>query len=568
LPPSPTREPLNKHVGIPQVQPGESLEPRRGRPLHNILIEGGTVVDGTGSLGEPLDVAIDGAKIARLCKRSEAKGAIRIDARGLIVCPGFIDIHSHSEFQLLTNPLAESKIRQGITTELVGNCGSSPAPAIGVARESLAGYAELAEVKLNWVTMDEYLLRLSNLKTSVNVATLVGAGTLRECVIGNSDAKAGEDELARMNQLLADAMLQGGIGLSSGLIYVPGCFASTEELVSLASTSASLGGFYASHIRGEGRTLIKAVEEAIRIGREAHSRVEISHHKACGRPSWGTVDRTIAMIEQAREQGVDVSFDVYPYTASCTALDTLLQPWAREGSDEEIIARIRDPQTRKRIIHEFVTPTESMEDIVTDTGWENINVVGLMSDVYRSFDNKTIAEIAEAMGKDPAETTLDILVEENLQPYAIFHEMAEDDVIKVICHPLAAIGSDGEAETPYGPSGKHATHPRAYGTFPRALRKYAIDKKLVPMEELIRRMTSWPAQRIGLQNRGVLASGMAADVVAFDPEKIRDLATYEDSHRYPEGIECVIVNGAVTIDHGEHTKERAGQVLRHKPSIA
>ena len=544
------------------------MEPRRERSLYEILVEGGTVVDGTGSPGRPLDVAIDGAKIARLCKRSEAKGAIRLDATGQIVCPGFIDIHSHSEFHLLANPFAESKIRQGVTTELVGNCGSSPAPAIGVARKSLEGYAELAEVKLDWVTMDEYLLRLSNLKTSVNVATLVGASTIRQCVIGNSDTKAGEDELARMNRLLADSMLQGGIGLSSGLIYAPGCYASTEELVSLASTSASLGGFYASHIRGEGRTLVKAVEEAIRIGREAHSRVEISHHKAAGRPSWGAVDQTIAMIEKAREQGVDVSFDVYPYTASCTALDTLLQPWAREGSDEEVIERIKDPQTRKRIIHEFVTPTESMEDIVPDTGWENINVVGLSSNVYKKFDNKTIAEIAEAMGKDPAETTLDILVEENLRAFAIFHEMAEDDVVKVIRHPLAAIGSDGEAEAPYGPSGKHATHPRAYGTFPRALRRYAIDKKLVPMEELIRRMTSWPAQRIGLQDRGALASGMAADIVVFDPEKIRDLATFENSHRYAEGIVYVIVNGAVTIDHGEHTKERAGQVLRHRPGIA
>jgi N-acyl-D-amino-acid deacylase len=510
-------------------------------------------------------VVIDDAKIARLCERSEAKGAIRIDANGLIVCPGFIDIHSHSEFHLLSNPLAESKIRQGVTTELVGNCGSSPAPAIGVARESLQDYAESSEVRLDWVTMDEYLLRLSNLKTSVNVATLVGASTLRQCVIGNSDTRAGEDELVRMDQLLADAMSQGGFGLSSGLIYAPGCYASTEELVRLASTSASLGGFYASHIRGEGRTLIKAVEEAIKIGREAHSRVEISHHKACGRPSWGAVSRTIAMIEEAREQGVDVSFDVYPYTASSTSLDTLLPPWAREGSQEEIIGRIKDPGTRSRILHEFVTPTQSMEDLVTDTGWENINVVGLSSDAYGRFDSKTITEIAEAVGKDPAETALDIMVEEDLGAFAIFHEIAEDDVVEVIRHPLAAIGSDGEAEAPYGPSGKYATHPRAYGTFPRALRRYAIDKKLVPLEELIRRMTSWPAQRMGLQDRGILASGMAADVVVFDPEKIRDLATYEDSHRYPEGIEFVIVNGAVTIEHGEHTKERAGQVLRHKP---
>jgi N-acyl-D-aspartate/D-glutamate deacylase len=273
------------------------------------------------------------------------------------------------------------------------------------------------------------------------------------------------------------------------------------------------------------------------------------------------------MIEEAREQGVDVSFDVYPYTASSTSLDTLLPPWAREGSQEEIIGRIKDPGTRSRILHEFVTPTQSMEDLVTDTGWENINVVGLSSDAYGRFDSKTITEIAEAVGKDPAETALDIMVEEDLGAFAIFHEIAEDDVVEVIRHPLAAIGSDGEAEAPYGPSGKYATHPRAYGTFPRALRRYAIDKKLVPLEELIRRMTSWPAQRMGLQDRGILASGMAADVVVFDPEKIRDLATYEDSHRYPEGIEFVIVNGAVTIEHGEHTKERAGQVLRHKPGM-
>lgn len=491
-----------------------------------------------------------------------------MDATGMIVCPGFIDIHSHSELHLLANPLAESKIRQGVTTELVGNCGGSSAPAIGAAREALAAYAEHLDVDIDWISLDEYLLRLSNLRTSVNVATLVGAGTLRQAVMGNSAERATEDHITQMKQLLADAMLQGAFGVSSGLIYAPGCYSTTEELIALATVSASLGGFYASHIRGEGRTLISAVEEAIRIGSRANSRVQISHHKACGRSSWGAVRRTIEMIETARQQGVDVAFDVYPYTASSTSLDTILPPWAREGKKEDVLSRLKDPVARDKIIREFKTGSDEWEDIVAETGWENISVIGFRNDAYKQFENKSVAQIALEVGKSPEDAALDMISAENLMVSAIFHEISEDDVVRVISHPLAAIGSDGEAEAPYGPSGKSATHPRAYGTFPRAIRRYALEKNLVPLEEMIRKMTSWPAERIGLKDRGVLAKGMAADVVIFDPRTVRDRATFEDSHRYPEGIRCVIVNGAVTIEDGEHTKERAGLVLRNRPSVA
>lgn len=538
--------------------------------MHSILIKGGRVIDGTGAPTAPLDVAIGGAKIAGLYKHSEAKASLAIDASGMIVCPGFIDIHSHSDLHLLSNPLAESKIRQGVTTELVGNCGGSAAPLLGDAMENTLEYARQPEldIDIDWVSMDEYLLRLSNLKTSVNVASLVGAETLRRCVIGPSGTKATSDQLLEMNRLLADAMLQGAFGLSSGLIYAPGCFASTEEIISLAATSASFGGFYTSHIRGEAKTLVKAVEEAITIGREAHTRVQISHHKACGKQYWGTVDTTLRMIEDARMHGVDVAFDVHPYTASCSSLDLILPPWARDGDKKTVIARLTDGRTRKLLLEGFETPSGTIEDPVLDAGWENIMMVGFRNEAHKIFENKSVAEAARMTGQSPGELALDLLVEEDLMVSAVFHDMCEDDVIKVIRHPLASICTDLEVRAPYGPGSKSATHPRGYGSFPRVIRRYVLEKGLMTMEEAIRKMTSWPAERMRLDDRGVLAKGMAADVVIFDPDKIADRATFEDPHRYPDGIEYVIVNGAVTISKGEHTRERAGQILRHKPGIA
>jgi N-acyl-D-aspartate/D-glutamate deacylase len=535
--------------------------------MHDILIRGGTLIDGTGAKPIPRDVAVDGSKIAGIYKHSEAKASVVIDASGMVACPGFIDIHSHSETHLLANPLAESKIRQGVTTELVGNCGGSPSPAIGMARESLVDCCHPLDIEVDWVTLDEYFLRLSNLRTSVNVASLVGASSLRSAVMGNCDRSPSEQQLSEMKQLLADGILQGAFGLSSGLIYAPGCYADTDELVELASVSASLGGFYASHIRGEGRTLAKAVREAIEIGRRARIRVQISHHKACGRSCWGAVSKTIGMVEDARKRGVDVAFDVYPYTASCTTLDTILPPWMREGDKESIIARLKDPGTRAKAREQMTIPSEDWEAIAAEDGWENICAIGLRGEKYRRFENMSIADMSLQLGQDPAEVAMDIMVDEGLMAGAVFHEMSEDDVAKVIAHPLASIGSDGEAEAPYGPMAETASHPRAYGTFPRVLRHYAIDRGLLSLEEAVRKMTSLPAERIGLKDRGVLARGMKADIVVFDPAKVCDKATFADSHAYPEGISHVLVNGAITIERGEHTKERAGQVLRHLPSV-
>ncbi len=536
--------------------------------MHDILITNGRIMDGTGAPATRLDMVIDGTIIAGLCKNPERKASMLIDAEGMVVCPGFIDIHSHSELALLADPQAESKIRQGVTTELVGNCGSSPAPLLGQALEETLRNAEKLNVDINWRSLDEYFLRLSSAGTSVNVATLVGAETLRRSVIGAGNVKAGPDKLARMNNLMADSMLQGAYGLSSGLIYAPGCYASTEELISLASTSASLGGIYASHIRGEGTTVIRAVEEAIRIGREAHVRVEISHHKVEGKSSCGRAQETIRLIEAARRDGVDIAMDAHPYTASSTSFDTILPPWAREGGREEVMARIRDPSSRQRIKDEIGRHTTEWEDNVAESGWENTNVIGFRREANKQFENRSVAEIADVLGKSPGDVALDLLLEEDLQLDVIFHDIMEADVETVIKNPLASIGSDGSAESPHGPMGHYAVHPRSYGTFPRVLRHFAIEKGLFSLEEAIRKMTSWPAERIGLHDRGLLAKGFAADIVIFDPETVRDTATFESPQTFPEGIGTVIVNGVVTVQSGEHSGERAGQVLRHRPRVA
>lgn len=532
------------------------------------MIKGGTVIDGTGSPAARLDVAVDGTKITGFYKQSNAKAALTIDATGKIVCPGFIDIHSHSDLHLLGNPLAESKIRQGVTTELVGNCGTSGAPLMGNARAYAEDLGSRLCIDIDWTTVDEYLLRLHNLRTSVNVATLVGAENIRRAVLGDSDVKPSSEQLRRMMSMVADALLQGAFGLSSGLIYAPGCFATTDELIALATVSGSFGGIYASHIRGEGRTLVKAVDEAIAIGRAASVRVQISHHKACGSASWGKVKETLAMIEEARSNGVDVAFDVYPYTASCTSLDSVMPPWARDGGKQAIVARARDAALRRRLVNEMETPSESWEASAAEIGWDRISVIDIKTQRNKRFENMAVSAVAKALGKSPGDAVLDLIADEDTQVSAVFHEMSEDDVVTVVSHPLGAIGSDGCAESTYGPRSSSAVHPRSFGTFPRVLRRYVIEKKVLSMEDAIRKMTSLPASRIGLSDRGLLAPGMAADIVVFDPDNIRDMATFEDSRRYPRGIDHVIVNGMVTIEHGQHTKERAGLVLRHRPSVA
>jgi N-acyl-D-amino-acid deacylase len=532
----------------------------------SVLISGGSVIDGTGAPSAEKDIAIDGPWITGLHERGALKGTLTVNAAGMIVCPGFVDIHTHSDFSLLCCPFAESKIRQGVTTEVVGNCGGSAAPIVGEAREPLSELADVYGVDVDWSSMDEYLLRLANIGTSLNVATLVGADTVRYGVLGAGDVEPTEEQLVRMEELVREAMNDGAFGLSTGLIYAPGCYASTEEIVRLASVTSPFGGLYSSHIRGEGTTLIDAVGEALRIGREARVRVQISHHKAVGVENWGRVNESMKMVEDARAEGIDAAFDVYPYIASCTTLHAILPPWVQDGGKRKILERIADAAVRKRIKEEFDDRHTRWENTVAEDKWENIEVLGFRREANQRFERKRITEIAEMLGRSPPDTAFDLLIDENLDLTAIFHEMSEDDVICVIKHPLSSIASDGETCADYGPCRDCPTHPRSFGTFPRALRRYVFEKRAVPLEEMIRKMSSSPAERVGLTDRGVISKRMRADIVVFDPRTVRDKATFEDPYQYPDGVELVMVNGIVTVRNGEHTKERAGMVLRKSPA--
>lgn len=532
-----------------------------------MLIKGGTIIDGTGARPMDKDLAIDGQRIARLCDRGTVRGAQTIDATGKMVCPGFIDIHTHSDLSLLCCPLAESKIRQGVTTEIVGNCGGSAAPIVGDAREPVSELAEIYGIDVDWSSMDEYLLRLAHLGTSVNVATLVGADTVRYGVLGAGDVSPTEEQMTRMEDLVRKAMMDGAYGLSTGLIYAPGCYASTDEIVRLAAVVSPFGGLYSSHIRGEGTTLITAVAEALQIGAKAQVRVQVSHHKAVGVENWGRVSESMKIIEDARANGVDAAFDVYPYIASCTTLHAILPPWVQDGGKKKILERISDRAVRERIKEEFEDRHTRWENTVAEDKWENIEVLGFRKEENKRFERKRMTEIAEARGLSPPDAAFDLLIEEDLDLVAIFHEMSEDDVVSVIRHPLSSIASDGETCADYGPCRDCPTHPRSFGTFPRALRRYALEKRVVSTEEMIRKMSSSPASRIGLSDRGVISEGMRADIVVFDRAAIRDKATFADPYQYPEGVEMVMVNGVVTVIGGEHTKERAGMTLR-KPHPA
>ena len=507
-------------------------------------------------------MCIDGDTVTALQPPGKMTGSITIDASGRVVSPGFIDIHTHSDLSLISCPRAESKIRQGVTTEVVGNCGTSAAPAVGPAKSAIQDIADSYDVTVDWSRLEDYFLRLGRSRVSVNVASLVGAEIVRMAVLGSDDVKPNNEELARMTELVTEAMLDGAYGLSSGLIYAPGCYASTEELVALATEAAPFEGVYASHIRGEGRTLLSAVEEAITIGRKARVSVQISHHKAVGPRNCGLVRESLRMIEAAREEGVDVAVDVYPYKASCTNLYAVLPPWVQDGGRDVILERLKEADVRERIKDEFREINTSWENTVAEDGWDNIEVSGFKSPDNKSLEHKRLSEIADIRGSLPDDVALELISEEGFDLMAVFHEINAEDVAHVISHPLASIASDGEVGAADGPCGGTAAHPRAFGTFPRAIREYALDGGIVPLQEMIRKMTSMPAARMGFVDRGVLAPGMKADVTVFDPVTIRDTATYEKPDQYAEGIVHVLVNGALTIEDGEHTGMLEGRILR------
>ncbi len=526
----------------------------------DLKIEGATVIDGTGVAGGRMDVGVRDDSIAALGDLSRESAGSTLRASGRVVAPGFIDMHSHSDWRLWENRRAESKIRQGVTTEVVGNCGFSPAPASTEHLDALRGFAlhVPAGMDFGWRSVGDYLRAFDREGTALNVAQLVGHGTLRVAAMGFARRAPDAKELSRMQRLLADAMEDGAWGLSTGLIYAPGSYAATEEVVELARVAARHRGFYASHIRGEGATLLDAVGEAIRIGRDADLPVQVSHVKAAGRPNWGKVADALALIDAARAEGQDVMADVYPYTASSTTVRTLLPDWALEGGVDAMLARLADPATRRRIRGELEAPATG-QSLVDRIGWENIMMASCVR--RRDAEGKRLSEIAAARCLAPLDAALELIVDEAGRAYVILFQLDERDLRRALAHPAVMIGSDGSALAPYGALGAGKPHPRSYGTFPRVLGEYAREQRVLGLAEAVHKMTGLPARRLGLRDRGVVRVGAKADLVVFDPKRVTDQATYEEPHRYPVGIEHVIVNGRFVIKDAVHTGSLPGRLL-------
>ena len=524
----------------------------------DIKIEGGQLIDGTGAAARRADLGITGDSIAAIGDLSREPAGRTVDAAGLTVTPGFIDMHSHSDWRLWGNRRAESKIRQGVTTEVVGNCGFSPAPVSDEFREEMKGFALYLPpgMDFSWHSMGEYLRRYRDEGVAVNVVQLVGHGTLRLAAMGFARRAPTARELVTMERLMDESIAEGAYGLATGLIYAPGSYADTEEIIAIARRVGAHGGFYASHIRGEGPTLLDAVSEAIRVGREAGLPVQVSHIKAAGRPNWGKVKDALALIDAARADGFDVMADVYPYTASSTTLRTLLPDWALEGGIEAMLARLGDASVRARIRTELMG---SSAILTRGVGWDDIMIAYASS--RPEVQGRRLDDIAAAWNTDPLDAAIELIVAERGKGYMILFQLDEADLRRALVHPHVMIGSDGSALATEGELAAGKPHPRSYGTFARVLARYVREQLLLPLEEAVRKMTGLPAMRLRLSDRGILAVGAKADVVALDPERVQDLATYEEPHRYAAGIEYVLVNGRVVIERGEHTGALPGRVL-------
>jgi len=526
------------------------------------IIRGGRVHDGLGSTPIRADVGILGDRVSAIGDLYQAQADRTIDAEGLAVAPGFIDIHGHSDLSCLVGPRCESKVHQGVTTELCGACGYSPAPISPECRaEMQAGQLVSAvELEWTWLTFAEYLATVEAAGVSMNTVHLVGHTPIRQTVMGDETRPATPDEMEQMARLVAQGLEEGGVGFSSGLIYPPGSFATTEELSRLALEAGRRGRGYYTHIRNEGDHLLEAVDEAIRIGRESGCFVEIAHHKAAGRSNWGKVHDSVALMERARAEGVDVKYDVYPYLAGSTTLTAQLPDYVHEGGRTEMLRRLADPSERARIIEALggeEPPTGDGED-----RWAAVMVAGVHGEADRHLEGMTVREIATLWGRPAIETMMDLLLANDGRVTSVNFGMCEDDMEFVLSHPLAAVGSDSSAISAVDGVRYGKPHPRAYGTFPRVLGQLSRDRSLMPLPEAVRKMTSEPAARLRLRDRGVLREGVFADVTVFDPRTIADQATYREPHCFPSGIPYVLVNGRVVVAQSTHTDAPAGRVLR------
>jgi dihydroorotase/N-acyl-D-amino-acid deacylase len=528
----------------------------------DVLIRNGHIIDGTGSPWYAGDIGIRDGRIAAIGDLSEAHGRETINARNMVVAPGFIDMLGQSDLSILINPHLPSKIYQGITTEVTGE-GNSIAPVdAAIMKADRASYAQYG-VTQDWTTFREYFSRLEKQGMGINVADYVGATSVRRIVLGNENREPTASELDKMKQLVRDAMRDGAVGLSTSLQYAPAPYAKTEELVALAAEAGKLGGIYATHMRSEGDAIIPAIDEAIRIGREAHIPIEIWHLKAAGKNNWGRMPEIVRHIDEARRMGVDIEADTYAYPAWFNTFSAFIPPWAHEGGDVKLVQRLKDPGMRARIRKEMMTPSTTWDNEWLEVpGPEGILVCVVQNPKLLPLQGKTIADIAKLWGKDPIDTVFDLLIEDNAATSVAVFGMSEADVTLALQQPWVSVDNDSQGTAPDGILAREHPHPRAYGTFPRILRKYVREEHKLSLEDAIRKFSALPAQRMRFTDRGVLKHGMWADVVVFDPKTIHDMATFEKPNQLSVGMQYVLVNGVPVIKDGAMTNALPGKVLR------
>ena len=524
---------------------------------YDVLITGGMVIDGTGAGAISADVGIIGDQVVEMGSLKDNGSKRLIDATGMIVCPGFIDIHSHTDLSLLVNPKAESKIRQGVTTEVAGQDGGSLAPLTDTQLKGLQeGYGTRYEVDINWKDFTGLFATLKKNQIGVNFISFVGQGTIRRLVVGNKNVRATARQIDVMKALVEQAMSEGAWGLSSGLEYTPGSFADEDEIAELGKVTRSFDGIYATHMRNEDDRLIEAVEEAIHIARKAEIPLEISHFKASGKRNWDKISQAFEIIEKANAEGMDITLDRYPYIAYQTTLRNLFPTRFRDGGTDAFVKRLQTPALLTRLKRAALAKIDMLGD------WSAVMITRVSKEEHQVHIGKRVSEIVAESKEDPFEFVRQLLINENGSVGMVGFGMSEEEIKSVLTHPLVMIASDGGAAATYGPLSEITPHPRYYGTFPRVLGKYCRDNRFFDLPIAVHKMTGMPAQRLGLKDRGKVDVGLAADLVVFNPDTVNDRADFMNPHQYAQGIDYVLVNGAVVIDQGEHMGVLAGRVLQ------
>src|SRR6266568_3397473 len=527
----------------------------------DVLIKNGTIYNGTGAEPKHADVAIRGDRIAGVGDFKTAKAKTMIDANGLAVAPGFINMLSWSVASLIQDGRSQSEIRQGVTTEIMGE-GESMGPVNDRVREHLLQQQGDIKYEIKWSTLAEYLRYLETRGVSCNVASFIGATTIRENVIGFEDKPPNPEQLEQMRRLVRKEMKAGALGIGTSLIYPPAFYAKTEELIELCKVAAKYQGRYISHMRSEGNQLLEALDELIRISREAGIPAEVYHIKAAGQQNWPKIDDLLSRIEAAQKEGLKITADMYTYTAAGTGLDACLPPWTEDGGYPALFKRLRDPAKREKIAAEVRVDSDAWENMYLAAGGpEHILLVGFKSDKLKPLTGKSLAEVAKMRGKDPIETLMDLIAEDESRIGAVYFLMSEKNVKKELAKPWISFGSDEASQAPEGVFLKSNPHPRAYGNFARILGKYVRDEKVIPLVEAVRRLSGLPASNLGLDHRGFIQEGMFADIVIFDPATIADRATFEKPHQYAVGVKHVFVNGVQVLRDGEHTGAKPGRAL-------